>query len=204
MSIRKEFRRKAVRPYQHRKHILDLPILEKLYKIRKTHLLLVLLILFFFLFHRKYFYFSLLTLGSAVFSFYHSKFNRSPMDFKLALFLGVFITRYYGIPLTIIFFILSDIVPALLGGESVNGPDFFFFGWYFIINSLVLFFPSVSLVVLGPIVVFIHDLGAIVINNKIGGIPGFMSLFLSFFTTMVRIVYFLTLGGILEFLMQTI
>jgi len=188
----------AIRPYRKRKHILDLEVLWKKYHIKKTHLLIAIFSLVFFILNRDYFMFVLLTAFSAVFSFYHSKFNRTPMDFKLALFFGFFITRHYGLPLTILFFIWSDILPALMGGESVNGPDLFFFAWYFIVNSLVFLFPNVSLVTLGPILVIVHDIGAIVINNKVGGIPGFMSLMLSFMTSLVRIIYFLTLGRILE------
>jgi hypothetical protein len=204
MELRQEFKKKAVKPYRERKHLLDLPLLERLYNIKKRHLMLLILVVFLFLFHRRYFYFGILTLGSAIFSFYHSRYNRTPMDLKLALFLGMFVTRHYGLLFTMIFFFLSDILPALLGGESVNGPDIIFFGWYFIVNSAILFFPTVSLVILGPILVIIHDIGAIIINNKVGGIPGFMSLMLSFMTSLVRIIYFLTLGRVLEVLMQTL
>ena len=122
--------------YSKRKKLLDLDILKK-HKIKRTHLILLLLSLIFFMFNRQYFLFIFLTIASGIFAFYHSKVNRSPIDFKLALVIGLFITRHYGIVFTIIFFILSDTVPALLGGESLNGSSLIFYLWYFLVNSLV-------------------------------------------------------------------
>jgi hypothetical protein len=203
MTIKKDFRERVVKPYKKRKKILDLNILEK-YKINKKYLVVLILSIFLFTYNKRFFTFVAVTLFSAIFTFYHSKFNRSPMDFKLALFLGVFITKYYGLHFTFVFFILSDIVPQLLGGESLNGPDLFFIGLYFIVNSLVYLFPNVSLVILGPILVIVEAFGSFFINSKIGGIPGFMSFFLSILTILVRIIYFLILGNVLEIFFKTI
>ena len=191
-------KKKVIKGYMDRKKIIDLNYLNKKYNIKNYHLMLFLFVLVFFLYNRRYFMFILITLFSAVFSFYHSKYNRTPMDFKMALFLGLFVTREYGMFLTMLFFLLSDILPAILGGESVNGPDLFFFGWYFIVNSIVLFFPDISLIIIGPWLVILHDLGAIYINAKVGGIPGYLSFIVSFMTSLVRIIYFLTLGRLVE------
>lgn len=203
MTFNKKFKDRVVKPYKKRKKILDLNTLEK-YKINKKHLVFAILSILLFTFNKKFFTFIVLTLFSAIFTFYHSKFNRSPMDFKLALFLGVFITRFYGLHFTFVFFILSDIVPQLLGGESLNGPDLFFIGWFFIVNALVYLFPNVSFVILGPILVIVEAFGSFFINSKIGGIPGFMSFFLSILTILVRIIYFLILGDLLEIFFRTI
>lgn len=199
----KDYKKQLVKSYQKRKHLVDLNLLSK-YKIKKVHLVLLLLSILFFFYNKRYFMFIIVTLFSAFFSFYHSKFNRTPMDFKMALFLGLFVTREYGMILTMLFFFLSDIVPAILGGESVNGPDLFFFAWYFIVNSVVMFFPNIPVVVLGPWLVILHDLGAIYINAKVGGIPGYLSFIVSFMTSLVRIIYFLTLGRLVEFMFTLI
>jgi hypothetical protein len=199
MRLRKEFKKKVVLPYQKRKTNLNLNILEKVYKIKKRYLIFSLLFLIFFLFNKKYLLFFILTIGSAVFSFYHSKINRTPLDFKMALFLGLFITKYYGILYTLIFFVISDTVPALLGGESIKGPDLLFYSWYFIVNAMIYFFPSVPLTTLGPIVVIVEATGSFFINTFFG-YPSFMSLFISILAVLVRIIYFLTLGRVLEFL----
>lgn len=200
----KENLNKVVKPYKDRKKLLDLKTLEKVYHIKKSYLLIAIVAVLLFMLNRKYFLYGALTAFSFTFSYYHSRYNRTPLDFKMALFIGLFITREYGMLLTMLFFLLTDIAPAILGGESVNGPDLFFFGWYFIVNSLVLLFPNISLVTLGPILVVVHDAGAIYINNKIGGIPGYVSFVVSFMTSLVRIIYFLTLGKFLEFLFMTI
>ncbi len=198
------FRKKVVLPYQKRKKLLDLNILEKVYNVNRKYLIFGLIIAVLFLLNRKYFVFVLLTLISTVFSLYHSKYNRTPVDLKFALFLGLFITRYYGLLFTVIFFIISDIIPALLGGESIKGPDLVFFVWYFLVNSFVFLFPALSLVKLGPVLVIIHDLGSVFINTYVGGIPFFVSIWVSIIVAVVRIIYFLTLGGILEKLFQLI
>lgn len=157
-----------------------------------------------FMFNRKYFLYGALTLFSFIFSFYHSKYNRTPIDFKLALFLGLYITRHYGLLFTMLFFILTDIIPAILGGESVSGPDLFFFGWYFIVNAIVLLFPAMPMSQLGPILVIVESVGSIYINSQIAGIPGFLSIWIQLINIMARIVYFLTLGNIMEFLFMAI
>ncbi|MEM3374741.1 MAG: hypothetical protein QXE31_06030 [Candidatus Woesearchaeota archaeon] len=186
----------AVKPYQKRKKILDSSYLQK-HKINKKYLMISLFAIILFLLNKKYFIFAFLTIFSAIFSYFHSKFNRSPLDLKLALFLGLFITRYYGLHMTLIFFIISDIIPSLIGGESIDAATFAFVSWYFIVNSMVFLFPNMSLILLGPILVVVEAIGSIFIN-KAFGIPAFMSFFLSVMTIVVRIIYFLTLGRVLE------
>ncbi|MBT3720946.1 hypothetical protein HN789_06650 [archaeon] len=190
-----KFIKKAKKHYKKQKKIL---------KVTNTkNLLFVFLILILFIFKKDYFLFIGLTAFSAIFSFYHSKYNRTPIDFKLALVLGIFITRYYNLLFTFIFFIVSDLVPALLGGDSLRGADLIFISWYFIINSLVLLFPSTSLAILGPILVIVEAIGSFFINNYFG-IPGFMSIIISGIVSIVRVTYFLTLGRLLELLFQII
>lgn len=191
MKINQKFKK-----YQKNK-IVDLKILEK-YKVYRKHLLLFFVLLLLFLLNKKYFLFIAVTAFSAIFGYYHSKYNRTPIDFKLALFLGLFITRYYGLLFTLIFFIISDIIPALLSGDSLNGPDLFFIGWFFIINTMVYIFPSVPLSILGPMLVAFESTGAIMIHMKIGGIPGFMSIWIQIINVLARIVYFMIFSDILE------
>ncbi|NTV24571.1 MAG: hypothetical protein HGA85_09510 [Nanoarchaeota archaeon] len=189
-----DIRKTIIEPYNNRKKLLSFSQVRHIRKYMIAGVFLLLL----YLLYKKYFLFFIMTGFSSIFSFYHSRYNKTPMDLKLALFLGIIITRHYGIVYTFFFFIVSDIVPALLGGESINGPDLFFFGWYFIVTSLVLLFPAVPMDIIGPILVVVHTFGAVFINNKIGGIPSMMSFMIEFFTTVVRIIYFLTLGRIIE------
>jgi hypothetical protein len=203
MELKKELNQNLVKPYKHRKKILDLKILEKAYHIRKSYLLVLIAVIVIFILNRRYFLFGLLTVFSFIFSFYHSKYNRTPMDFKLALFLGLYITRYYGILFTFVFFVITDIIPSLLGGESVQGSDLFFMAWYFIVNTMVFVFPAVPLYILGPILVVVEAFGSFFINSWFG-IPGLVSFLVSFLTILVRIIYFLTLGRILDLLFSSI
>ncbi|MEM2131307.1 MAG: hypothetical protein QXR96_02175 [Candidatus Woesearchaeota archaeon] len=200
-ELYKKYREKAIKPYQKRKKVVDLDYLEK-HKINKKYLALLLFGIIIFLLNKKYFIFLLLTIFSGFFSYYHSRINQSPLDLKLALFLGLFITKYYGLHMTAIFFFISDLLPSLLGGESIDAATFAFVSWYFIVNAIVLLFPAVSLIFLGPILVVIEAIGSIFIN-KAFGIPAFMSFFLSIMTIVVRIIYFLTLGRLLEALFLT-
>src|SRR3989338_6604576 len=109
----KKYLNNVVLPYRKSKKILDLYRLEHVYKIDRKFMLLLLFGAVLFVFNRRYLVFGLLALASALFSFYHSKYNRTPADLKLALVLGLFITREYGLFFTMIFFIVSDIIPAL-------------------------------------------------------------------------------------------
>jgi hypothetical protein len=197
MRLENYFQKNVVQPYRKRKSVLDINKLEKIYRIDKKYLFLLLGLLMFFLINREYFLFVSLTLLSAAFSFYHSKVNRTPLDFKLALFLGIFITRHYGILFTFIFFLISDIIPALLGGEAIQASTFVFVSWYFAVNALALIFPGVPLTTLGPILVVVEAIGSFFINSFFG-IPGIMSIMVAFITVLIRIVYFLTLGNLLE------
>lgn len=198
----KTFKEKATLPYKKRKRLLDLEKFEK--KISKKYLIIALIILILFLLNKKYFVFVLITTVSTIFSFYHSKYNRTPVDFKMALFLGLFITRYYNLFFTLIFFIISDIIPTLLGGESLDGPSLVFISWYFIVNAFVYLFPLTSFAVLGPILVLVESFGSMFINSSVGGIPMFVSMWVSIINITVRIIYFLTLGGIIEKIFQLI
>jgi hypothetical protein len=121
----------------------------------------------------------------------------------MALFLGLFITKYYGIQFTFLFFILSDILPSLIGGESIKGPSIIFWIWYFIVNSIVLFFSNINLLILGPILVVIESIGSIIIHSYFG-FPGIMAIGISLISVIVRIIYFLTLGRLLEQLFKVI
>jgi hypothetical protein len=201
--IPKEFKKKVISPYEKRKKILDINILEKAYRIKKKYLLIAILIFLVFIFSRKYFLFGVVTAASFLFSMYHAKYNRTPMDFKFALFFGLFISRYYGIVFTLFFFIISDIIPSLIGGESIKGSDLFFFGWYFLVNALVYIFPNVPLSILGPVIVIVEAIGSFFINSTFG-IPAIMSFFVSILTIIVRIIYFLIFSGILEVVFKAI
>jgi hypothetical protein len=202
MNFEKEIKKDVFHPYTSRRKLLDLKILEKVYHINRKYLFISLAVLIFLIFNRRFFLFVFLTGISAVFSLYHAKYNRSPMDFKWALFLGLFITRYYGLHFTLIFFIISDLVPSLLGGESIDGASLVFITWYFIVNTLVYLFPLTwSMTLVGPILVSIEALGSFFINSRFG-IPGLMSFMVSILTILVRIIYFVTLGGVLEALFR--
>lgn len=202
MKLFNLFKEKAIKPYQKRKKYLNLDYLEK-HKVNRKYLFIFLFIMIVFLLNKRYFIFFILTIFSTLFSFYHSKINKSPLDLKFALFLGLFITRYYGLHMTLIFFIISDIIPALLGGESIDAATFAFVSWYFIVNSMVFLFPNLKLTILGPILVVVEAIGSAFIN-KAFGIPFFMSIALSIMTIIARIIYFLTLGSLLEVLFSLV
>ena len=185
------------------KPLLNINILSSRFHIQKKHLMFSFLVLTLFLLNKRYFLFSVLTIFSGIFSYYHDMKNRTPIDFKMALFLGIFITRYYGLPYTLVFFILSDIVPSLLGGGQIEGASLLFIGWFFIVNSLVLLFPNSDIIYLGVILVIIETLGSVFINT-FRGFPGVVAFLSSIFSLLARIGYFLTLGSLLRILFNII
>ena len=83
----------------------------------------------------------------------------------------------------------------------MRSQDLLFFVWYLAINTLATLFPTVPLIVLGPVLVILEALGSITINSLFG-IPVIVSLFISFMVVVVRILYFRLLGGIVEFILR--
>ncbi len=175
--------------------ILDSDILKK-YNIEKKHLFIPLLLLIFFLINPKYFVFAVLTIISGLFSFYHDKFNRTNIDLKLPLFLGILITWKFGLLYTLIFFILSDIIPTLLAGGHIGSVTLPFYLWFFMINSAVLLFSGQDIILLGTILVIIEFIGSTIIKSFFG-IPGFVAVLSSLLSVVIRIIYFNTLGKLL-------
>lgn len=185
------------------KPIIDLKILKKKFHIEKKHLFIPLLLLFFFLINKHYFVFVFLTVLSALFSFYHDKFNRTNIDLKMPLFLGIMITWKYGLIYTLIFFVLSDIIPTLLAGGHIGGITLPFYVWFFVVNAFVLIFPISDIILLGIILVIIEFIGSIIIKSFFG-IPGFVAVFSSILSVIVRMIYFSTLGRLLLLLFNII
>jgi len=185
------------------KTILDKDILKKKFNIQQKHLVIPLVLIIFFLINRKYLVFGLLSLVSGIFSFFHDKYNRVPVDFKLPLFLGILISWKFGLLYAAIFFILSDTIPSLIGGGRVNAATLIFIGWFFMIYTFVLFFPGVDIITLGVILVFVEAVGSTIIKSFFG-FPPFVAFFSSIFTIVVRIIYFLTLGKVIVWIFQFI
>lgn len=184
------------------KPIIDLNLLKK-YNIEKKHLFIPLLLLAFFLINKHYFVFVFLTVFSALISFYHDKYNRTNVDLKMVFFIGIMITWKYGILYTFIFFVLSDVIPLLLSGGRIGAVTLPFYAWYFIVNSLVLLFSSTNIILLGSILVVVEFIGSIIIKMFFG-IPGFVAVFSSILSVIVRIIYFSTLGRLLLLLFNII
>ena len=185
------------------KVILNIRILNRRYHITRKHLLMPLLFVVLFLINRKYFVFGALTVFSAVFSYYHDKINRTPIDFNMPLFLGIMITRQFGFLYTFIFYILSDLLPGLLAGRDMEAQSFIFLGWQLIVCSLVLLFPSVDIILLGVILVIVETIGSVFINMT-RGFPGIVAFASSLLSMLARIGYFLSLGTVLKFIFRLI
>lgn len=195
MVSRSKFQRKRG------KSLLDLDILSEKYNIKARHLLIPLILVIFFLFNRRYFVFGILTLFSGVFSFYHDKYNRGPIDFKMPLFLGIFITRHYGLLFTAIFYIVGDVIPTIIAGGRIEGVSILFLGWQLIVNAMVLLFPNIDIITLGITLVIVETIGSTLIKF-FTGFPGIVAFISSILSVLTRIIYFLTLGEILEFLLK--
>ena len=90
-----------------------------------------------------------------------------------------------------------------MAGGQIEGASLLFIGWFFVVNALVLFFPGVDIVTLGVILVLVEAIGSSLIKSLFG-YPGIIAFLSSIFTVLARIIYFMTLGGILELMFQYI
>jgi len=183
------------------KTILDLKILKK-HNIQSKHLVYLLLTTILFLSDKKNFLFVVLTGISGIFSFYHDKHNRTPVDLKLPLVLGIFITYNYTLAHTFVFFIISDLIPGILGGGKIEGASLLFITWYFIVNAMVYIIPG-DIIYVGIILVIIEAIGSTFIHGFFG-MPGIVALLSSALSVLARIIYFLTIGEILKFIFRLV
>ena len=179
------------------KILLDLSILTNKYNIRRRHLIVSLFFLSIFFINAKLSIFALLTLFSAVFTYLHSVKNKSVLDLKFSLFLGLFITHEYGIGFTFIFFLASDVIPGLLGGQQLEAASIFFIAWYFIVNFLVLLFPDATFIYLGIALVIVESIGSAFISVYLRGLPIAVAVSSPILSMLVRVGYFFTLGPLL-------
>jgi len=164
-------------------------------------ILLVLALMFFI--NQRVFIFGVLTAIAGIFGFYHDKINKTVFDFRLSLFLGIIITRYYGLLYTLIFFLLSNILPTFLAGGRIDGPSIVFYIEFFAIFTSVLFFPSINIILLGIILVTIDAILGIFINSFLG-VPWILATLAGVVAFTIRSIYFLTLGTAIEFLFRFI
>jgi|SaaInlStandDraft_4_1057021.scaffolds.fasta_scaffold62121_2 hypothetical protein len=185
------------------KPLLDLDLLEKKYNINRRVLFIILISTILFFITKKYFIFAIFAIFSAFFSYYHDRVNKTIIDFKLTLFLGIMITWKFGLMFTFIFFIISDFIPMLLGGGRIEGASILFIAWYFIVNSFVLINPGIDILVYGVILVIVEMLGSTFIKSLFG-YPPIIAIGSSIFSIITRIVYFLTFGEIVKFIFQYI
>ena len=121
----------------------------------------------------------------------------------MPLFLGIIITRQYGLGFAVLFYILSDIIPTLLAGGRIEAVSILFLTWQIIVNAMVLLFPLVDIILLGIILVFIEAIGSTIIKSFFG-FPGVVAFVSSILSVLARVVYFLTLGKLLEILFRLI
>jgi hypothetical protein len=145
----------------------------------------------------KYFVFVLLTIGSAIFNFYHDRFNKTIFDFKLTLVMGILLSHKYGIVYGLIFLFTSNVIPTILGGGKINAPYFIFnleFLIIFLISSLL---TEINVILLGIALVILDSILGVIINTNLG-INMFVAISSGTASLLIRIVYFLTLGRLIE------
>ena len=173
-------------------------MMKKIKTIPIKFLFITILVIMSFFIAKKLFIFAMLTLLGAVFGYYHDFVNKTAIDFRLTFVLGIIITRHYGLLYTVVFFISSQIIPTIIAGGRIDGPTIVFYFEYFVFYGLVLLFPYVDIIILGIILVSIEVIFGFFINGFLG-VPWIMSFFASFIALVMRIIYFLTLGRLIEF-----
>lgn len=171
---------------------------KKSIKIQKKHIVFALLLVIASSINFKLFLFAILTFASAVFSYYHDKHNRTPFDFRPALFLGIIITRFYGLEYTLAYFIISNVIPTILAGGRIEGSTFIFYVEFFVFFASVLLFPKADIIFLGIILICIEAvLGTFI--NQFFGVPGFLAISAGIIAICVRAIYFMTIGEFMVF-----
>lgn len=164
---------------------------------------IVFLIIFSYFILKKYFMLGLLTLIGAISSFFHDKKNKTVYDFRINIVIGILIASHYNIMLASIFYIIAQIIPNFLAGGRVDGLSLVFHGIALIVFFVATLFSNINIITIGIIIVIIEGIIGVFINMSLG-LPPFVSISASSVAVIMRIIYFLTLGRLIEFLFKII
>jgi len=96
---------------------------------------------------------------------YYSKLYHFPIDVSPLFFLEIVITRYYGLEWTLLFILLSYIVPKTLAGSSMNWMSYIFISIGLIPVVISMFFKNVPLVYLGYASSVIQYIGGVLFQS---------------------------------------
>jgi len=145
------------------------------------------------------FLFAFFTMFGAVFCYYHDKYNKTMFDFRLTYFLGIMLARHYPFFYILIFMFLAQIIPNILAGGRIDGPTFAFYVIYLFIFSTVPLFSSINIIIYGLVLVFVDGILGVFVNLSLG-VPNVMAISAAVVAVTIRIIYFLTLGSVIEFI----
>lgn len=162
----------------------------------------ILIIILFFL-DEKLFLFGALTTAVAISTYYHDKYNKTTFDLRLGLFLGIVVAYYYNLWYAVIAYVIGLIIPNLFAGGRIDAPSLVFHLLYVLLFGIATLFPNLSLIILGLILVFADGIIGVFINISLG-VPHFMAILSAIVAVSIRIVYFLTLGRLVEFIFALI
>ena len=85
----------------------------------------------------------------------------------------------------------------------MDAPSLVFHLLYVLLFGIATLFPNISLIILGIMLVFTDGILGIFINMSLG-VPHFMAILSAIVAVTIRIIYFLTLGRLVEFVFSLI
>ncbi|MCX8178454.1 MAG: hypothetical protein N3D75_01335 [Candidatus Aenigmarchaeota archaeon] len=128
----------------------------------------------------------------AIISYFQATF-KMPFDISPTFFLMIIISIKYGFPQSIIFVIISSIIPAIIAGGEVGLPSFLFLG-SFAFQSFLSNIINLDIIYLGIILSTLNLTLGYFINKIVGWEGGFVNSLVNYFA---NIIYFLQFGSFL-------
>ena len=108
--------------------------------------------------------FYLMFIGINAVIIFYSKLYHLPIDVSPLFFFEIVITRYYGLNYTLIFILLSYIIPKILAGQGMKWESYAFIGVSILINVISLYMTGLSIQTVGFITSIFQYIGGIFIG----------------------------------------
>lgn len=141
----------------------------------------------------KLVWFAALLLITGIISFYLAA-VKSPVDASPAFFLMIIISQKYGFFYSVIFLILGNIVPSILGGDEMGAEPIMFLGTFVILTAVSGIFISLGIVITGIIMVIMLAIIGFFITRSLGNPGGFA---LTLAHAGITACYFVVLGNVM-------
>ena len=152
------------------------------------------LVILMLIFVKSLFLYFMFTVFTAII-IYYTKLYHFPIDISPLFFLEVVITRYYGLPYTLLFILIAYIVPKTFAGSNMKFDSYVFITISMFANFFVLLFPNMPLLTVGFLTSIAQYIGGVIFSLTMK--PLFLAAADGIANVMNNILWFLVFSGLI-------